>query len=87
MQTQQSPLFGETESAIVQDSLEPIKWHHVIYLLLNRHDTLIFKLQKFASKAKITISKLMFHSNSTFSNTANGCTLKGHVTKWQPLGF
>jgi hypothetical protein len=74
MQTQQSPPSRETELPIVQGSLEPIKRHHVIYLLLNRHDTLIFKLQNFASKAKTTIYKLVFHSNSAFSNTTNGCT-------------
>jgi hypothetical protein len=55
--------FGEIELAIVQGSLEPIKWHHAIYLLLNRHDTLISKLQAFASKAKTTLSKLVLHSN------------------------
>jgi hypothetical protein len=64
--------FGEIELAIVQGSLEPIKWHHATHLLLNRHDTLIF-ICNFSLKAK-TISKLLFHSNSTFSNTANGCT-------------
>jgi hypothetical protein len=60
MQTQQSPSFCENELAVVQDSFEPIKWHHVIHLLLNRHD--------------MWILKPVVYSSSSFYNTANGCT-------------
>jgi hypothetical protein len=54
----------ENESAVVHASLELIKFGLTFSLFLNRHDTLIFKLQKLVSKAKITNSKLVVPSDS-----------------------